>query len=243
MHAGSSPERVGPAHVPYQLTYFGSDAWSSRPTSSALPSPISSEPTTDVGNFYLADKELRQEFTSEDEEVLVMFASQAGAAIANARKHRDEQRARADLEALIDTSPVGVVVFDARTGEVVSLNREAKRIVGDLRTPGCSVEQLLDALTFRRADGREVSLAETPLAQALREATTVRAEEIVIQVPDGRSITTLINATSIHSEDGEIESVVVTLQDMTPLGELERMRAEFLGLIMPDRLLAEHRCQ
>ena len=37
---------VGPAHVPYQLTYFGSDAWSSRPTPSALPSPISSEPTT-----------------------------------------------------------------------------------------------------------------------------------------------------------------------------------------------------
>ena len=46
MHAGSSPERVGPAHVPYQLTYFGSDAWSSKPTPSALPSPISSEPTT-----------------------------------------------------------------------------------------------------------------------------------------------------------------------------------------------------
>ena len=46
MHAGSSPERVGPAHIPYQLTYFGSDAWSSRPTPSALPSPISSEPTT-----------------------------------------------------------------------------------------------------------------------------------------------------------------------------------------------------
>ena len=44
MHAGSSPERVGPAHVPYQLTYFRSDAWSSGPTPSALPSPISSEP-------------------------------------------------------------------------------------------------------------------------------------------------------------------------------------------------------
>ena len=46
MHAGSSPERVGPAHVPNQLTYFGSDAWSSGPTPSALPRPISSEPTT-----------------------------------------------------------------------------------------------------------------------------------------------------------------------------------------------------
>ena len=40
-----------------------------------------------------------------------MFANQAAAAIANARRHQDEQRARADLEALVDTSPVGVVVF------------------------------------------------------------------------------------------------------------------------------------
>ena len=43
-----------------------------------------------------------------------MFASQAATAIANARTHRDEQQARADLEALVETSPVGVVVFDAR---------------------------------------------------------------------------------------------------------------------------------
>ena len=46
MHAGSSPERVGPAQVPYQLKYFESDAWSSGPTPSALPSPISAEPET-----------------------------------------------------------------------------------------------------------------------------------------------------------------------------------------------------
>ena len=53
----------------------------------------------------------------------------------SARAYRDEQRARASLEALVDTSPVGVVVFDARTGDAVSLNREAKRIVGGLMMP------------------------------------------------------------------------------------------------------------
>ena len=184
-----------------------------------------------VGNFYLADKEGGREFTSEDEEVLALFASQAAAAIANARRHRDEQRARADLEALIDTSPVGVLVFDAGTGAVVSFNRETKRIVGDLQMPGRSLEQLLEVLTFRRADGREISLDEFPLAQALSSATTVRAEEIVIEVPDGRSVTTVVNATPIRAEGGEVESVVVTLQDMTPLEELERLRAEFLGMV------------
>ena len=69
-----------------------------------------------VGNFYLVDKAGGAEFTDEDEELLVLFASQAAAAIVNARIYRDERRARADLEALVDTSPVGVVVFDARTG-------------------------------------------------------------------------------------------------------------------------------
>ena len=66
----------------------------------------------------------------------MLFASQAAVAIANARTHRSEQRARADLEALVETSPVGVVVLDARHGRPVSFNREARRIVESLRTPG-----------------------------------------------------------------------------------------------------------
>ena len=184
-----------------------------------------------VGNFFLADKAGGQAFTREDEEVLAPFASQAGAAIANAREHRDEQRARADLEVLIETSPVGVVVFDARSGQVVSLNRESRRIVGDLGTPGRSAAELLEGLRVRRADGREILLEESALRQMLREAVTVRAEEIVLEFPDGRRVTTLVNATPIRSETGEVESLIVTLQDMTPVEELERLRAQFLGMV------------
>ena len=185
-----------------------------------------------VGAFYVGEKEL--EFTPEDEETLVMFASQAALVIANARRHREEQRTRADLETLVNTTPVGVLVLDAGTGEVRSINREARRIVSGLCEPGGTAEQLLEVLTFRRADGREVSLVELPLAQGLRTGETVRAEEIVLQAPGGQSVTTLINATPIFSEDGEegeVESVVVTMQDMTPMEELERLRAEFLGMV------------
>ena len=53
----------------------------------------------------------------------------------------------------------------------------------------------------------------------------------MLSVPDGRRVTTLVNATPIHAEDGEVESVVVTIQDLAPLEELERQRAEFLGLV------------
>ena len=84
-----------------------------------------------VGNFYLVETAGGEAFTDEDEEILVLFAAPAATAIATARTSRAERRARAALEALIETSPVGVVVFEARTGALVSLNREAARIVQD----------------------------------------------------------------------------------------------------------------
>ena len=184
-----------------------------------------------VGNIFLAETGAGKEFTAEDEETLVMFACQAALVIANARRYRDEQRARTDLETLINTSPVGVIVFDAEAGVPVSLNQEARRIVSSLHRPGRPVEELLELITCRRADGREIALDEFPLAQALSTGEIVRLEEIVMEVPDGRSVKTLINATPIHSQEGVVESVVVTMQDMTPLEELERLRAEFMGMV------------
>ena len=186
---------------------------------------------TQVGNLFLAAKEGGPEFTAADEEVMVLFGSLAATAIANARTHRDEQRARADLEALVETSPVGVFVFGAGSGQRVSFNREARRILEILRTAGHPLEQLHDVITCRRADGREIALAEFPLAGQLRSGETVRAEEIVLSVPDGRSVRTLVNSTPIRSEDGTVASVVVTMQDLAPLDELDRLRAEFLGMV------------
>ncbi len=183
-----------------------------------------------VGTFYLAGKE-GEAFTDEDEEVLVLFASQAAAAIANADAHRAEQRARADLEALIDTSPVGVVVFDAQSGRVVSINREARCIVERLRMPGHPAEQLLEVMSFRRADGSAVSLSELSIDRLLQSGETMRAEEVVLSVPDGRSVRTLVNATPIRTEDGAVASLVITVQDLAPLDEIERLRTEFLGLV------------
>ena len=184
-----------------------------------------------VSDIYLADKEGGNEFTEGDEETLAMFAAQAAMVITNARRYREEQRIRAGLEALIDTSPVAVLVFDARTGEMVSHNREATRIAELLQMPGLSMEQLLSVLQVRRADGREYPASEIPLHLALGSVETVRAEEIVVQAPGGQSVTTLVNATPIRSEDGDTECFVVTVQDMTPLEEQARDRAEFLGMV------------
>ena len=184
-----------------------------------------------LGSFFLTDKENGEPFTSEDEETLVLFASQAATAIANARSHREVERARRDLEVLVETSPVGVMVLDAKTGRAVSFNREAWRIVDGLCTPGHPREELFEVASWRLADGREVSFEEFPLSGQLEHARAIRAEEIVLSVPDGRSVRTLMNSTPIRSDQGDVVSVVVTMQDLAPLDALERQRAEFLEMV------------
>ena len=184
-----------------------------------------------VGYVFVGGKENGEEFSQADQEVLVMFASQAALVIANARTHREERRARADLETLVDTSPVGVVVLDADTGRPASLNREARRLVEGLLDEGQAAGDTLDAVTCVRADGREGSLREFLMAELLGTGETVRAEEIALRVPDGRSVTVLLNATPIEADDGGVASVVVTLQDLAPLEEQERLRAEFLAMV------------
>ena len=46
----------------------------------------------------------------------------------------------------MDTSPVGVAVFDAQTGTLVSFNRETARILDSLRMGDRPVDQLLELL-------------------------------------------------------------------------------------------------
>ena len=205
------------------------------PVEVSSPMPFLCAPITHHGEptgiVYLADKEAGREFTTEDEEILVTFAAQAALVIANARYYREEQRARADLEALVNTAPVGVVVIDARTGVPAYVNREMMRIGAELTSPDHTAEEMIEAITVRRADGTEISMQELPVTAAISAAETVRAEEIVIKVPDGRSVGVILNATPIRSGEGETESFVVTVQDMSPLEDIERLRAEFLAMV------------
>ena len=68
---------------------------------------------------------------------------------------------------------MGVVVFDGNSGEIVYLNREARRIVATLGQPGLALEELQRIVTWRRADGREVALSDFPMAQLLNRGENV----------------------------------------------------------------------
>ena len=126
------------------------------------------------------------------------------------------QATRADLDALVETCPVGVVVFHAASGAPLSLNGEARRIVAGLDMSDGSAERLREAVVCRRGEGREVTLGD------LGNAETVRAEDVEIFAPGGKSVRTLLDATPIRSPEGAVERVV-TLRDQAPFEALEQL--------------------
>ena len=247
--SGNSPEELGllryvseirePLRLPDLARYSKSGGFpgihpSMRPSLGA-PVRYNDEP---VGNIFLMEKEGGGEFSQEDEETLVMFASQAAIAIGNALRYQEERRAmdeleteRRRLEALVESSPVGVMVVDAATRTFASVNQEAERILGMSPEPGSTLVRYHEVAIYRRTDGQQYESRERPLARALDRGEVVRAEEILFDLPDGRRVTTLVNATPIYSDDGEIVSAIAVIQDMTPLEEIERLRNEFLAMV------------
>ncbi len=226
-----------PARIKDLRSYFESVGFDhfNLPGAEGLPLSFLAVPVRHMGrrvaSIFLGVKESGGDFTLDDEKTLEMLASQAALVIANARTYRAERRARNSLEALINTSPVGVVVLDAKTGAPISFNREAVRILENLLSPGQAPEDLMRTVTVVRSDGREISVNEIPLTEALSSGEIVHVEEIVVKVPDGRSVSTLINSTPTRAADGTIESCVVSIQDLSPIQNLERLRAEFLGIV------------
>ena len=191
-----------------------------------------------VGVIYLGDKEQSPTatgdtvpgFTARDEEAISMFAAQAALVISKARIHREEQRARAHFETLLNTTPVGVLVFEPEHAGLLYANREAERIFGDLLISGGSLSELLDTATFRSAQGRKIPMRDLPVGKVLRSGEVIVAEEVIVEA-EGHSITAMVNATPVLSDEGVLESVVASVQDITPIAELERLRAEFLGMV------------
>ena len=148
--------------------------------------------------------------------------------------HTSLNQAGSDLEALISSSPVGVLVVDAETRVVLSVNCEAERITGVPSEPGITLDQYREAMNYRRTCGNEVATEEFPLERALAQGETVRAQQFEFHHAGGETLTALINAAPIHSQDGRILSAAAVIQDITPLEELKRMRSESLSMMSQE---------
>jgi signal transduction histidine kinase len=105
------------------------------------------------GNLYLTDKQDAEEFDADDEEAIVLLASWAGVAIANARAYRGEHGRRRELEQAVRGLEAATAIARAVGGET-DLDRVLELIVKRARA-------LVDArgVLILLRDGEELFIA------------------------------------------------------------------------------------
>ncbi|MGE3784691.1 MAG: PAS domain-containing protein, partial [Alphaproteobacteria bacterium] len=120
----------------------------------------------------------------------------------------------------LDAIPGAVYVCD-RDGRLVRYNSEAAALWG--RAPDLDEGSVRYCGSYRLffPDGTPLPHAECPMAIAIRDGTTFRNDEVIIERADGSRIVALVNIRPLRDYRGRVQGAINCLQDITARKELE----------------------
>ena len=124
---------------------------------------------------------------------------------------------RASLQTVLDTLPLGVLVFQP-DGKLL-FNHRTEEVLGMKLSPQGGSAQYADRVFF--PDGTAVPPAKLLSARVLRLGETVVGEEFLVARSNGSRIPVLASAAPLRDADGRVVGAVGVFQDMS-----ERMRME-----------------
>ncbi|GAC1369471.1 MAG: hypothetical protein NVS2B12_21770 [Ktedonobacteraceae bacterium] len=153
------------------------------------------------------------------------------------RKRREEENKRllqqlqierAQLEAVLQQMPSGVIIAEALSGKLILENKQVEEI---WRQPMPEVASISDYTKYQgfHPDGRAYKAEEWPLARSILYGEIVHAEEIVYVRGDKTRGTMQVSSAPIRDEQGNILIGVVIFTDITKQKEAEQRKDEFIS--------------
>ncbi len=182
------------------------------------------------GVLAVLDKETRegvQAFSEADVHLLELICRQAGIALANARLYRDMEEEKNLNQSIVSSIANGVVSTDLR-GRIVRINPAVERIFATQeKFVGRSCAQLFRLCgCLRIAEAVQQSLRDGQHRQVKAEGERTGA----------LSLTAMIS--SLLDADGQIQGLVVTLEDLTEHHRMRSMFKQYASDQVVDLLLA-----
>jgi PAS domain S-box-containing protein len=141
-------------------------------------------------------------------------------------KQTDEalQRCRAELRAVSDAVPVGIVIAHAPDGDIVLVNPAAERIFRDAIVPGQAIADY-DRWGAMHVDGQPLTPEEYPLARAILCGEMTHALEVLCNREDGTQARASLCSKPIYGQDGHVLGAVMLVQEMVSTAEQNQTAA------------------
>lgn len=128
---------------------------------------------------------------------------------------------------LFELGPVAVFSCDA-AGKIQMFNRRALELWGREPSPA---RRFSGAHSLLDADGSTLAPEQSPVAKVLNGTPEIRAEELILERPDGSRLTVLANVRPLKNDRGEIIGAIEGFYDIT-----ERKQAEARQQLLIDEL-------
>lgn len=185
-----------------------------------------------VGTVMVWRDEAAPPYAPSDLAFLEELADRGALAIENARLFREQQDARARIQALaaerasvLGQIVEGVIITDP-DGRIVFVNDAARRLHG-VAELGTEVESYSATYHLLTLDGRPYPPEELPLARAVRHGETVRNAEWRIRRPDGSEVVAQGSAGPVVAADGLRLGSVLTARDVTDERAFDQQKDAF----------------
>ncbi|MGB3723276.1 MAG: HWE histidine kinase domain-containing protein [Pacificimonas sp.] len=117
------------------------------------------------------------------------------------------------MEAAVETVPVGVVIAEAPTGNIISGNSRTEEMLRHPVLHSDDVDSYGEWISFH-ADGRQVASHEYPLSRIIRDGEDHSVIDVHYQRGDGTRFWCRIIGRAIHEEDGTLVGAAVALIDI-----------------------------
>ena len=147
------------------------------------------------------------------------------------KEARDEAlRERLRMETIVNTIPSGVFVAEGPDASITLQNEQARNILGREVNPRVGAGERIGQYRMRRPDGTYFKSDEIPYLHAFHTGEDVRDVEIMLERPDGATITILSQSVPLRDATGAVYGSVSAFNDITERkqaeNELRKARAE-----------------
>ncbi|MBO0790175.1 MAG: PAS domain-containing protein [Ktedonobacteraceae bacterium] len=136
---------------------------------------------------------------------------------------------RAQLQALIEQAPSGIVLVEAPSGKVLLYNEAAEQLLTHPPLPSEDYHGYQQYWGIH-ADGTPYRAEEYPIARALLYGEVISQESLLYQRSDGTIAHLSFNAAPITDANGNRIAAVGTFVDVSSQYELERRKDVFISM-------------
>ena len=143
---------------------------------------------------------------------------------------RQVEAERAWLRAVIERSPVGIILVEGANGERVVANWRAEEMFGRPLPPEGGISQYVGQIY---APDRTPLTRDKLATERALHGVSATVEEELLRQPSGREVRARVSSAPIR-ENGRIVGAVIVYEDITQIRDLEQQREEWTSAIAHD---------